>query len=68
MLCSDGPTYPPSRETICLRDGVDGNGLILHSGERSDADMFGSVVENMLVDFVRDGDDPPFETEVSDEL
>src|SRR5438270_13489062 len=49
------PSYPPSGHRIGLTHTVDQNGTISHAWKRHDWDVYGSVVQNVLVDLVRDG-------------
>src|SRR6266403_6358094 len=50
------PSDAPSRDAVALREPVDGDRALAHPVEARERDMFRSIVKNVLVDFVGDGE------------
>ncbi len=63
---SQRPSHPPSGHRVGLGDAVDGDGALRHSVEARERNVLRVVVEDVLVDLVGDGDDPPLLAEPGD--
>ncbi len=59
---------PPAGHRERLREAVDGDGAVFHPVEGAERGGFEAVVDDLLVDLVRDDRDIVFDREVADAL
>ena len=65
---SDGPSHAPSGDTVGFRKAIDGDRAIGHAVEARDRDVLGVVVDDVLVNFVGDGDDIELDAEIANQF
>ena len=63
-----GVADPPARDRVRLRDAGDGDGPLRHAGQGRDGDVGRPVVDDVLVDLVRDGEEVVLDADVGDGL
>ena len=65
--CND-VSHAPARDAECLRHPIHDDRALAHPVQGDRRDMFGVVVDNVLVNLVCDGKDIPFLAQFCDEL
>src|SRR5207249_10629011 len=65
--CND-VSHAPARDAECLRHPIHDDRALAHPVQRDRRDMFGAVVDDVLVNLICDGKDIPFLAQLSDEL